>query len=259
MIDLHCHILPGVDDGPESQGESLAMARKAVEDGIHAIVATPHTLNGIYLNPVKEVTSRVAALEEALLGNHIGLKLYAGVDVHLCPRVLKRIETGDAGTINNAGKYILLEFPSQTIPPGVKEEIFSLKLNGITSIISHLERNAIIQHDLDVMYELVSTGALCQVTAMSITGDFGSMVMQCAERLLKHRLVHVIASDAHSADRRPPVLSQAVEVATQILGSFEDAERMVTDVPASILSGDIPEIPEPLPAKRGHGFRKRRS
>jgi len=94
-------------------------------------------------------------------------------------------------------------------------------------------------------------GALCQVTAMSITGDFGEMVMQCAERLLRHRLVHVIASNAHSSDSRPPVLSQAVEAAAEILGNYDDAERMVKEVPALILSEDMPEIPEPKRAKRG--------
>lgn len=124
-------------------------------------------------------------------------------------------------------------------------------LNGITTIISHPERNLVIQHDIDILYELVSMGALCQVTAMSITGDFGEMVMQCAERLLRHRLVHVIASNAHSSDSRPPVLSQAVEAAAEILGNYDDAERMVKEVPALILSEDMPEIPEPKRAKRG--------
>ncbi len=249
MIDLHCHILPGVDDGPESQDESLSMARKAVEDGIYTIVATPHTLNGIYINPVKEVTSRVAALQEALSKNHIKLQLYAGADVYLCPNMLERIESGDAGTINDSRKYILLELPSQIVPPGVKDEIFSLKLNGITPIISHPERNSAIQHDTDILYELIRMGALSQVTAMSITGDFGEMALQCSERLLKHRLVHIIASDAHSSDSRPPILSQAVEAAAEIMGNYEEAEHMVTEVPATILSGVIIEIPEPMRAK----------
>jgi protein-tyrosine phosphatase len=232
------------------------MATRAVDDGIHAIVATPHTLNGIYINPIKEVSSRVATLQKALSRNHINLKLYAGADVCLCPHMLELIKSGDAGTINNAGKYVLLEFPSGTIPPRVKDEIFSLKVNGITPIISHPERNSVVQHDIDVLYELVSMGALCQVTAMSIIGDFGGRVMQCAESLLTHRLIQVIASDAHSVERRPAVLSQAVETAANIMGSYEDAKQMVTEVPAAILSGDIPEIPEPLPAKRGYGFRK---
>jgi len=252
LIDLHCHILPGVDDGSQSLDESLSMARSAVEDSIHTVVATPHTLDGIYLNPVQEVSSRVTELQDVLSTNHINLQLCVGADVHLCPRMIERIASGDAGTINNAGKYILLELPSQTVPAGVKDEIFSLKVNGITPIITHPERNSIIQHDMNILYELVSMGALSQVTAMSITGDFGGMVMQCAEMMLKYRLVHVIASDAHSYDKRPPVLSPAVEAAAEIMGSYEDAEHMVTEVPAAILSGDMPEIPEPERIKRGH-------
>ena len=251
MIDLHCHILPGVDDGAKSLEESLLMARRAVEDGIHTIVATPHTLNGIYINSARKVTPKVASLQETLSKNHIKLQLYVGADVHLYPHMLELIESGDAGTINNARKYILLEFPSQVVPPKVKDEIFSLKLNGITPIISHLERNPVIQHNIDILYEFIRMGALCQVTAMSITGDFGGIAMQCAERLLRHRMVHVIASDAHSSESRPPVLSQAVEAAAEILENYDDAERMVTEVPAAILSGNMPEIPEPILAKRG--------
>ena len=132
-------------------------------------------------------------------------------------------------------------------------------LNGITPIISHPKRNPIIQKDIDILYEFVNMTALIQVTAMSITGDFGGIAMQCAERLLRHRLVHVIASDAHSSNSRPPVLSQAVEAAAEIMGSYDDAERMVKEVPALILSGNMPEIPEPIPAKQGHGYRKIKS
>ena len=194
-------------------------------------MATPHTLNGIYINPAKEVTSKVASLQETLSKNYIELKLYADADVHLCPH--------------------MLELPSQVVPPGVKNEIFSLKLNEIIPIITHPERNQIIQKDIDILYEFVHMGALIQVTAMSITGDFGEMVMQCAERLLRHRLVHVIASNAHSSDSRPPVLSQAVEAAAEILGNYDDAERMVKEVPALIFSGGVPDIPEPKGAKRG--------
>ncbi len=246
MIDLHCHILPGLDDGPASQDESLAMARLAVEDGVRTIVATPHTLNGIYTNTATEVKSGVAALREVLSENHVRLELYGGADVHLCRCMLERIVSGDACTINHAGKYILLELPSHTIPKGVKDEIFTLKLNGITPIISHPERNAIIQHDSDILYELFSMGALSQVTAMSLTGDFGTYVRHSAEMLLKHRLVHIIASDAHSSDGRPPILSQAVDCAAEILGSDEEAGHMVTTVPAAILAGEPVDISEPI-------------
>jgi len=249
MIDIHCHILPNIDDGPLSQEESMTMGRRAVEDGVHTIVATPHTLNGIYTNQIQAIISEVGTLQETFSKNHIDLRLYAGADVHLCPDMLERIESGDAGTIDNAKRYILLEFPPQTIPSGIKDEVFNLKVHGMTPIITHPERHPLIHHDMDILYELVRMGALCQMTAMSISGDFGGVVMGCAEMLLRNRLIHVIASDAHSSDSRPPVLSQSVEIAAEIMGNYKDAERMVTDVPAAILSGDVVEVPEPTIAK----------
>ena len=249
LIDLHCHILPNIDDGSQSLSQSLTMARSAVKDGIHSIVATPHTLNGVYTNPADKVAIHVANLQEVFSKNNIQLQLYPGAEVQLCPNMLERINSGEAGTINNSGKYLLLELPSQTIPKGIKDEIFTLKLNGITPIVTHPERNSIIQHDPDILYELVNRGALVQITAMSITGDFGEFVKQAVEMMLKQRVVHLIASDAHSHDNRPPVLSHAVEIAAKVLGSSEEAKYMVSDRPAAILSGDIVEIPEPVPYK----------
>jgi len=258
LIDIHCHILPGVDDGPRCLKESLSMAKTAVGDGIHTIVATPHTLNGVYINPVKEVTSRVTTLQETLSKNHIPLNLHAGAEVHLCPHMVEHVENGDALTINNAGKYIMLEFPSHIVPSGVKDEIFSLKLNGITPIICHPERNAVIQNNVDIMYTLVSMGALSLVTAMSITGGFWHVAQRAAEGLLSRRLVHMIATDAHSTDSRPPLLSQAVEEAAEILGSIQEAERMVNETPELILSGNTIDIPEPLSERQAHEFLKKR-
>lgn len=250
VIDLHCHILPGMDDGPASQDESLGMARIAVKDGIHAVVATPHTLNGIYSNPLGKIIQKVESLQKTLFENNIDLLLNVGADVHLYPHLLDMIASGDAPTINDAGKFILLELPSLTIlEKEVKDVIFTLKLNGVTPIITHPERNAIIQHDPEILYEFIGMGALSQVTAMSLTGDFGMRVKHSSETLLKLRLAHIIASDAHSFDNRPPVLSHAVECAADILGNNEEAERMVTETPSAILSGKMPDLPEPSHAK----------
>ena len=245
MIDLHCHILPYLDDGPQSPEESLSMAKEAVEDGISVITATPHTLNGVYLNPAQKITKSVAALQDLLVKNNIPLQMCLGADVHLCPDMLAHIESGEAMTINNAGKYLLLEFPAQSIPPGAKDEIFRLKLNGITPIITHPERNLMIQKDIHILYEFVNLGALSQVTAMSITGDFGPIVRNCVQELLERRLAHIIASDAHSPDDRPPLLSEALEEAADMLESYEEAEQMVTLVPAAIIAGEGVEIQEP--------------
>ncbi|MCF8146711.1 MAG: tyrosine protein phosphatase [Deltaproteobacteria bacterium] len=250
MIDIHSHILPNVDDGAGSLEEGLRMAERAVNDGIREMVATPHSLDGVYVNCVDDILAGVAQFRCALSANHLDLELHPGGDVHLSTHMVQRIQTQEVCTLNNMGKFILLELPSQMIPNGVKDEIFSLKLNGITPIITHPERNLMVQHDPETLYELVEMGALAQVTAMSLTGDFGEVIFHVSERLMKHRLIHIIATDAHSAEDRPPVLSGAVERAADILKSYDEALHMVTQVPAAILSGRTPDVPEPMHVKR---------
>jgi len=245
VIDLHCHILPGIDDGAKTPEESLKMAEIAHRDGIRTIVATPHAL-GIYSNNVRLVDKSIAGLMSSLSLNGINIRLIPGADVPLSAGLMDKIKGGEAGTINNGMKYILLELPSYTVPLRVKDLIFELKINGITPVITHPERNLMIQQNADIAYDLVIMGALCQVTAMSITGEFGEIPQKSAAILLKRRLVHVIASDAHSADYRPPVLSKAVVAAAEILGKYEEAERMVNDVPAAIISGSTLEIADPV-------------
>jgi len=245
MIDLHCHILPGMDDGPKSIEESISMAEVAVEDGINTIVATPHTLNGVYTNATGDVILEVLNLRKMLSERGLSLQIRAGADIHMCPNLIQMIKGGEVSTINNNQKYILLELPSQIVPSRVKEEIFNMKVNGITPIITHPERNAMIQNDVEILYDLVSMGALGQVTAMSLTGEFGTVVRDVAAELLKKRLVHVIASDAHSARSRPPVLSRAVDCAAEVLGNMVEAKRMVEDIPESILFGKRVDMVEP--------------
>ena len=250
MIDLHCHILPGVDDGPQSLDESLAMARAAVADGIETLLATPHTLNGVYHNPLNAVQSGVAALRDALREEDIPLRILAGGDVHLVPDMLQAIHAGDAVTIDDQRRYILLELPSHSLPPNLKDEIFRLKVGGVTPIITHPERNMALAQDSEILFDLIEMGALVQVTAMSLTGGFGAFVRGVSERLLAQRLIHVIATDAHSREGRPPILSRAVEVAAQVLRDSNEALRMVNETPAAILEGSPVDVPEPRKSMR---------
>lgn len=246
MIDLHCHILPGVDDGPRSVEESLIMAESALRDGVRTVVATPHMLNGLYENDLASVHAGLAALEQELAKRRLRLRLHVGGDVHAVPGMVEAVRNGSAVTVGDRRKYLLLELPSQSVPPGVKEEIFQLRIHGITPIITHPERNPVVSRDKDLLRELVEMGALAQVTAMSLTGDFGEAVRDTAEILLKRRLVHVMASDAHSPHDRPPVLSRGVEAAAGVLGRPDEAERMVTTIPEAILAGEPVEVPEPV-------------
>jgi len=250
MIDLHCHILPGLDDGAHDLQESLDMAAMALKDGIDTIVATPHTLDGLYANSREEVSQSVEAFRTALSNRGIEISICPGADVHLCPGMVERIKEGRAVTINNSGKYLLLELPPQNIPPQIKDEIFSLKLNGITPIITHPERHPAIQRDLGILHQLVSMGALAQVTAMSVTGEFGLPIRACAQAMLERRLIHVIATDAHSVESRPPILSRAVEAAADVLGSVKEADDMVNRIPALILSGEPVDVSPPGQLRR---------
>jgi len=250
LIDIHCHILPGVDDGPVDKEESLAMAEKATADGIRIIVATPHTLNGRYLNPSEKIMTQVRDLQSLLSEAQSEIHIVPGAEIHFCLNLKERILNRDALTINDTGKYLLVEFPFQTLPTGYREELFRLKLEGITPIIAHPERNAVFQQYPEMLEELVAAGCLMQVTAMSITGGFGEDVMECAAWMLKIRLAHVIATDAHSAGNRSPILSSAVAVAARIMGNRTDAELMVTRIPEAILAGKPVEIPEPPRAVR---------
>jgi len=246
MIDIHSHILPGLDDGPQTMEESIRMCRIAYQDGIRTIVATPHTLNGVYQNGRSVILSKVDELNDALNNSELPLKILPGSDVHLCETTLQQVEQGEAVTIGDGGKYIMIEFPSQAIPYQAERILFQLLGRGLIPIISHPERNLDIGRRPERYDEIIKMGCFGQVTAMSLTGEFGPKVRQWAEKLLKRWLVHFIASDAHSGNGRPPILSAAVKAAAKIVGK-EEAEKMVTEYPKAILEGRRPNIPDPLP------------
>lgn len=247
MIDIHSHILPGLDDGPQTMEESIQMCRIAYQDGIRTIVATPHTLNGVYQNGRSIILSKVEELcsEFRTQNSELPLKILPGSDVRLCETTLQQVDQGEAVTIGDGGKYIMIEFPSQAIPYQAERILFQLLGRGLIPIISHPERNLEIGRRHERYDEIIKMGCFGQVTAMSLTGEFGPKVRQWAEKLLKSWLVHFIASDAHSGNGRPPILSAAVKAAAKIVGKKE-AEKMVTEYPKAILEGRKPNIPDPL-------------
>ncbi len=272
MIDLHAHILSGLDDGAKTLEESIRMCWISYKDGIRTIVATPHTLNGLYQNDrltilakveelnalIKEVRGREFGVEKPrcriessdrkLRTHHSELSLIVvpGADAHLCEKTLLQLDQGEATTIGDGGKYLFVEFPFQSIPYRTEEVLFRLMERGIIPIITHPERNLEVGQRPQRYYEMIRTGCLGQVTAMSLTGGFGPGIRRVAEKLLTNRLIHFIASDAHSTDGRPPILSEAVRAAGRIVGK-EEAQKMVTEYPQAILEGQGPDVPDPLP------------
>jgi len=263
MIDLHSHILHGLDDGAKTLEESMEMSLISFQDGVRTVVATPHTLNGVYQNDRSTILAKVQELNKeitkfgaqssefgvqktssAFRNPHsaISLTVLPGADVHFSTELLNEIDEGNALTIDDGGRYLLLEFPVQGIPYGVEEVLFQLMVRGITPIISHPERNLEIASRTQRYFEMIRMGCLGQVTAMSLTGEFGAEVKSVAEKLLNARLIHIIASDAHSKNNRPPILSSAVQAAARIVGEAE-ASKMVTEYPQAVLDGQRPNIP----------------
>ena len=250
MIDLHCHVLPGLDDGARLLEETLDMARSAVKNNIDTIVATPHTLNGFFVNNWENVVSLTSTVQKAFDAEDIAITLYPAMEAQVCPELFDALEKGQAATINDNSHYMLLEFPPFSMPPGSMEFIFKLKLQGITPVIAHPERNLILQNDLKQLHDLVKMGALCQLTALSVTGYLGPSVQKSSEQMIKTGLAHVIATDAHSDDERISALASAVDMAAEILQDYSRAEKMVTTTPAAIIAGEDVELEEPVLDKK---------
>ncbi len=249
MIDLHSHILPGVDDGAGSLKESLRMCEMSYRDGVRTIVATPHTLNGVYQNNRSTILARVRGLRAVLEAwpfflnrkqNETALAILPGADVHLSQETLPQLDQGKVTTLGDAGKSLLIELPTQNIPHGTEHILLKLVEKGILPVITHPERNLDILQKPQRYQEMILMGCLGQVTALSLTGGFGPEVRRLSENLLKRRLIHVIATDAHSTDGRSPVLTFGVEAAAKIVGKGE-AWRMVTEYPQAILEGQRPD------------------
>lgn len=242
MIDLHCHILAGIDDGPETIEESLEMCRIAAADGITTIVATPHYRPGRYEPDAKHVLSKVDELQAAINEEELDALILLGADIAVTPELPVYLRDMPHLTLNKTGRYFLAELPHSHVFPMWEDFIFSLR--GKTPILTHPERNRAFISRPESLSSFVRRGGLIQITAMGVTGEMGKEVQEYCVFLLKRGLVHVIASDAHSVSDRRPVLSEAMRKTADIVG-WEHAKRLVSDIPRAIIEGKSIELPAP--------------
>lgn len=247
MIDLHAHILPGLDDGAANLDVAVAMARLAAADGVTTIVATPHSGEGQPGLERQTLTAHVRELQTALDREGVTVSLVAGMEVYLVPDSAAQAAEGRLLCLGDS-RYILVELPLFELPPYTEQALFELQVKGFAPILAHPERNAVLTHEPERLVPLVERGVLVQVTAGSLLGAFGRQVQESAVLLLERRLAHVIASDAHNASSRAPVLSAAVEAAAGVVGR-EAALAMVISLPRAILAGETVAAPPPLPTR----------
>lgn len=234
FIDIHCHVLPGLDEGSSGVVETEKMLRIAASDGIRGIVATPHIIDGLYNNTKKTIQEAIAGLK----GTNDSCQIYTGAEVRIGRNMLPRIMDGELPLLNDK-RYFLLELPASGSLPvdGVENIVRSLTSNGITPIIAHPERTMAIVNDLSIMERLIKCGALFQVTAMSITGRFDSAIRRHSFTMIKKGYIHAVASDAHDTEYRPPVLSDAYEEVLKNFGE-DEARKLFIYNPFKIISGE---------------------
>lgn len=201
MIDLHCHILAGIDDGAKSVEDSLEMARAAVNEGIDTIIATPHHKNGRYENSKQLIIEKTAELNEVLKAENIPLTILPGQEPAIHGELLNGITLGDVSTLNNT-QYIFIELPAGHVPRYTDKLLYDLQMEGKIPVIVHPERNQEIIERPEILYQLIKNGALSQVTASSICGIFGKRIKSFSEQLIEANLTHFIASDAHNTNKR---------------------------------------------------------
>ena len=245
MIDIHHHLLPGLDDGARDLETSLAMVEMAIADGITHIVCTPHASHHYPFDPERNA-ALFAELQDQVhsrFGDHMTLGL--GCDFHL---MFDNIEDAQRNptryTINGHG-YLLVEFPDSTISPNTAQTFYQLSLSGMTPIVTHPERNLILARHPERMAEWLRTGALIQITASSLTGRFGLQAERAANWLLDHDWVHFLATDAHNTVSRPPQLHPSFELLTERYG-VAMAERLCSVNPRAAFYGEpLGAQPEP--------------
>lgn len=245
MVDLHSHILYGVDDGAATLDDAIEMAGQAAADGTEVMVATPHRFDGIHDNhPVEMLRERLAEIQTAV-GDSIRLVL--GCELHFTHAVVEQlVETGEAWGING-GPYVLLEFPPFTIPHGCEHAIYHLTSHGFRPLIAHPERNRMVQEKPEHFYNLAELGLYGQLDSASLFGKFGKEALATAKTLLRSNLVHAISSDTHSPRHRRPGLSAAYGVARGLVGE-EAARALVDDNPRAVVEGQpLPYVPEASP------------
>lgn len=236
FVDIHCHLVPGLDDGAKSWEQSLLMAAMAAADGIQTIIVTPHQLGSYGHNRGQAIRARTGELQQLLDDHGIALRVVPGADVRIEPDMLEKVRSGDVLTLADQRKHVLLELPHELYFP-LEEILESLRRAGFVGILSHPERNQGLLKQPRLVPPLVDRGCLMQVTCGSLLGAFGPASQQMSEWMLDQGLVHFLATDAHGHNSRRPLMKHAFERARQRVGE-EIAVDLCCRNPAAVAAGE---------------------
>lgn len=248
MIDIHSHILPGIDDGARSLEDSLAMAELAVAEGITHILATPHHKNGKFENRKHDIVKLVRILQDELDSRNIELNIFPGQEVRLYGEILADIKKDEILFTDEDNHYLLIEFPTMSIPHFAESLFFQIQQSGVIPVIVHPERNQEIIDNPNRLFEFIERGALAQVTASSYVGIFGKKIAELSSQLIEANLVHILASDAHNTRGRAFHMKEAFTRLEKEFGKEKVLEFQQTA--KDLINGDYIQPNSPLEVKR---------
>ncbi len=247
MIDIHCHILPALDDGAGDSADSIEMARAAVRQGIRTIIATPHHNNGVYKNEPAAVRETANQLNKRLIKEDIPLHVLPGQEIRIYGEVEQDLAKRQLLSLNDT-KHILIEFPFDHVPRYAEQLFYDLQLKGYIPVIAHPERNREIRENPSLLYHLVEKGAASQITSGSLAGIFGKQLKAFSLRLVEANLIHFVASDAHNVKTRNFHTQEALYVLEKEFGS--ELPYMLTENAELLLRNQTIFRQPPQPVKR---------
>ena len=245
MIDIHHHCLPEVDDGPREWDEAAAMCRAAAEEGIETIVATPHVLRGRWKTfGIPELELRIAELRKRVGESP---RLLLGSEYFFAHDIVEVLHANNAIVPLAGSRYVLVELAANSVPPLIEQPLYRMQLEGWVPVLAHPERNLVFQAKPDALAELLDHGVKTQVTAGSLTGEFGPQARQAAETFLHRNLVHFIATDAHNMTKRPPRVREARAVLEELVGAAVADALMIENPRAVVENRALDYDPDPIP------------
>lgn len=255
MIDIHCHILPNVDDGSESLEESIAMAKIAESEGITRIVNTSHCHFDFKYKKGNELKLELEKFNQALKEENINIEVLLGNELYYTSDLIERFNELDFFSMNNS-KYILMEFSPINFPKNIEDVIYEIKIRGYIPIIAHAERYKQVQEDVNIVLDCIKEGALIQVNASSILGKNGEKAEDTSKKLLDNNMVHFVATDAHSSNRRRPLIKDSYNYILKNYGK-EVSEKLFIENPTAVIENRDISILNPTKYEEKRSFLKR--
>lgn len=255
MIDIHCHIVPSIDDGAKDLEDALEMARIAYSEGVRKIVNTSHYHPSFEYKKGEKLLESVNAFNTVLKLNNIDIEVFIGNEIYYSEDIIEIIEQKEFYTLNNS-KYLLIEFPPIRFPKNLVDIIYEIKIRGYVPILAHVERYKEIQENINIIYECINEGALIQVNSSSIIGKNGKEAKKVSETLLDNNMVHFIATDAHSSQKRRPIIKQTYDYVFDKYGENK-AKTLFVENPNKVIKDEEIDIEPPIRYKKSKNIFKK--